>query len=72
VKLPRDVSGPRAIKALRRLGFEIEHQKGSHVRLSRGHLRVTIPNHRALDPKTLQTIMRQAQITLGEFLDVLH
>ena len=67
MKLPRDVSGARAIKALCRLGFKIEHQKGSHVRLSRGHLRVTVPYHSALDPKTLQSILRQAQITLAEF-----
>ncbi|PYK41087.1 MAG: type II toxin-antitoxin system HicA family toxin [Verrucomicrobia bacterium] len=46
MKLPRDVSGPQAVKALRRLGFLREHQEGSHIRLSRGRLRVTVPNHR--------------------------
>ena len=43
MKLPRDVSGPQAVKALRRLGFLREHQEGSHIRLSRGRLRVTVP-----------------------------
>jgi len=72
VKLPRDVSGPRAIKALCRLGCKREHQTGSHVRLSRGGLRITVPNHRTLVPKTLQSILRQAQISLEEFLDALR
>jgi len=72
VKLPRDVSGPQAVKALCRLGFEREHQEGSHIRLARGRLRVTVPNHRTLAPKTLQSILRQAGVSLREFMDTLR
>ncbi len=72
MKLPRDVSGPQAVKALRRLGFLREHQEGSHIRLSRGRLRVTVPNHRTLAPKTLQSILRQAEIPLREFVNALR
>ena len=43
MKLPRDVSGKAAVKALRRLGFEIVRQEGSHIRMSKGDRRVTIP-----------------------------
>jgi predicted RNA binding protein YcfA (HicA-like mRNA interferase family) len=66
VKLPRDLSGQRVIKGLKRLGFQVEHQQGSHVRLSRGNLRVTVPNHPVLLPKTLQSVLRQAGITIDE------
>ena len=69
MKLPRDVSGPQAVKALRRLGFEREHQEGSHIRLSCGRLRLTVPNHRTLAPKTLQSILRQGEISLRDFMD---
>jgi len=36
VKLPRDISGEEAVKALRRLGFEVVRQEGSHIRMSDG------------------------------------
>ena len=68
MKLPRDVSGPDAIKALRRLGFVVVRQQGSHVRISKGAVHVTIPNHRSIAPKTLQSILRQAEVTLEEFV----
>jgi predicted RNA binding protein YcfA (HicA-like mRNA interferase family) len=69
VKLPRDVSGPEAVKALRRLGFTVTRQDGSHIRLSKGSLHVTVPNHRTLLPKTLQSILRQANITVENFVE---
>jgi predicted RNA binding protein YcfA (HicA-like mRNA interferase family) len=66
VKLPRDLSGQRVVNALKRLGFVEERQEGSHIRLARGSLRVTVPAHRALAAKTLQSILRQAQISIEE------
>jgi len=70
VKLPRDLSGKDVVKALKKLGFVVEHQKGSHIRLARDGLRVTVPNKREISaPKTLQTILKQADITLEELKD---
>jgi predicted RNA binding protein YcfA (HicA-like mRNA interferase family) len=71
VKLPRDISGPEAVKALRRLGFEVVRQEGSHIRLTRGNVHVTVPNHRQIVPKTLQSVLRHAGITLEQFLEQL-
>ena len=71
MKLPRDLSGQRVVHALKRLGFIEERQEGSHIRLVRGSLRVTVPAHRALAPKTLQSILRQAQISVEELKDFL-
>lgn len=71
MKLPRDVSGSDAVKALRRLGFSVTRQQGSHIRMSKGGLHVTIPNHREILPKTLQTLLRQAGVSVEEFLDAL-
>ena len=34
MKLPRDVSGTDLIKALKKLGYTITRQKGSHVRIT--------------------------------------
>jgi predicted RNA binding protein YcfA (HicA-like mRNA interferase family) len=71
VKLPRDLSGPEVVRALVRLGFAQDRQDGSHIRLLKGGLRVTVPNHRSIALKTLQSILRQAQITIEELKDVL-
>lgn len=67
MKLPRDVSGAEAVKALRRLGFTVTRQEGSHIRLERGQARVTVPAHPSLAPGTLKSILRQAAVTLEDF-----
>jgi len=71
VKLPRDISGAEAVRALRRLGFVVARQEGSHIRLTKGSCHVTKPNHRALLPKTLQSVLKQAHITREQFLEAL-
>jgi predicted RNA binding protein YcfA (HicA-like mRNA interferase family) len=68
VKLPRDLSGREVVKALKRLGFSIEKQEGSHIRLSRGGLNVTVPAHSVLLPKTLQSVLKQANITIDDLI----
>ncbi len=71
MKLPRDISGTEAVRALRRLGFSSTRQTGSHVRLARGDLRVTVPMHRNLVAGTLQSILRQAGISVEDFVNAL-
>ena len=68
MKLPRDVSGKDAVTALRRLGFVVTRQDGSHIRMSKGGFHVTVPNHKAILPKTLQSLLRQAGISLEDFI----
>ena len=67
MKLPRGVPGADVIRALERLGFSTVRQTGSHVRLVRGSLRVTVPHHESLAPGTLKSILRQAEIDLETF-----
>ena len=71
MKAPRDISGPKAVKALERLGFLRTRQSGSHTRLVKGSCNVTVPMHRTLDVGTLQSILRQADVTLDEFMNEL-
>jgi len=65
----------QAIKALKRAGFYIHHQTGSHARLlhkTKPELRVTLPCHRKDIPKgTLANILRQANLTVEEFINYL-
>ena len=71
MKLPRDLFGQRVVQALKGSGFSEERQEGSHIRPVRGSLRVTVPAHRALAPKTLQSVLRQAQINVEELKRIL-
>ena len=71
MKPPRDVPGAEALQALERLGFSITRQVGSHVRMARGNRRVTVPMHHDLVVGTLQSILRQAGISVEEFVDAL-
>ena len=68
MKLPRDALGSEVVKALRRFGFTVVRQAGSYIILNKDHMRVVVPNHRVIHPKTLQSVLRDANLTLEEFL----
>jgi predicted RNA binding protein YcfA (HicA-like mRNA interferase family) len=61
VKIPRDLSGEELARALRRYGYEITRQSGSHMRLSSSfhgiQHHVTIPAHSPLKIGTLSQIL---------------
>ena len=61
MKLPRDLSGTRLAGLLARLGYAVDHQTGSHIRLTtqvRGEHHVTIPAHGSLGPGTLNAVLK--------------
>lgn len=48
MKLPRDVSGPELVKALRVLGYAVDRPRGSHIRVTTqqdGENHGVVPNH---------------------------
>ena len=62
MKLPRDISGRDLAAALGRLGYEIDHQTGSHIRLTTlrgGEHHVTVPAHDPLRVGTLSGILHE-------------
>ena len=66
------LSGREVVKALSRIGYYVRDQKGSHV-----HLRhperppLTIPMHQEVARGALRAIIRDAGLTMEEFLDLL-
>ncbi len=68
MKLPRDVAGAEAARALQRLGFTVQRQTGSHLILRRGSRTVVVPQHRPLKPDTLKGILEQAAVPLDLFI----
>jgi predicted RNA binding protein YcfA (HicA-like mRNA interferase family) len=73
-KMPR-ISSREAIRALERLGFEQVRQTGSHVVMKKeteeGEVGCVVPVHRELKVGTLSGILKQAQITVEEFIESL-
>lgn len=61
MKLPRDLSGRELASLLRRYGYEVSRQTGSHIRLvsnERGHEhRITVPDHSPLRVGTLNSVL---------------
>ena len=68
-KLPL-VSGAECVKALGKAGFVVYRQRGSHITLVRKTppAQTTVPNHKELDRGTLRAIIRQAGLTVDEFI----
>jgi len=68
----RRVSGQEAIRALERLGFVQVRQRGSHVVLKRqtpeGEVGCVVPLHHELAIGALRGILKQARVTLDEFV----
>ncbi len=60
MKLPRDLTGKKLAKSLENLGYRIERQTGSHIRLTtaeNGEHHITIPNHSPIKLGTLNAIL---------------
>ena len=71
-KLPI-ISGLDCVKALEKIGFVVDRQRGSHIILVREEPRTTIsvPDHKELDRGTLRGIIRQAGLSVDEFIELL-
>jgi predicted RNA binding protein YcfA (HicA-like mRNA interferase family) len=73
-KLPR-ISSREAIRTLERLGFEQIRQTGSHVVMKKiieqGEIGCVVPMHRELKVGTLSGILKQARVTVEEFIESL-
>jgi len=62
-------SGSEAVKKLRRVGWEIARQKGSHVMMVKEGYEYTlsIPQHPELGPGILRSLIKQAGLNVEEF-----
>ena len=65
------VSGADAVRALQKLGFVVVRQKGSHVILRRDTSGCVVPQHRELKIGTLSGVLKQAGVSVDEFMGAL-
>ncbi len=74
-RLPR-ITGAEVIRALRQAGWSIQHHHGSHAYLRHPEhpgMRITVAVHagETIKPKTLQSILKQAGLSVTEFQELL-
>lgn len=74
MKVP-SVNYPQVINALHRDGWVVVRQKGSHIRLQKHvnneTLKIIVPAHRPIKRSTLSHILKQAQIPVDKFIELL-
>ncbi|MCW5969274.1 MAG: type II toxin-antitoxin system HicA family toxin [Blastocatellales bacterium] len=71
--LPR-ISGREVVKALKKIGYEHDRQRGSHIvvrQTDSPHRRLTVPDHKEVAKGTLRAIIREAGLTIDEFKSLL-
>jgi predicted RNA binding protein YcfA (HicA-like mRNA interferase family) len=68
-----NISGKEAVKAFQKAGWQTIGQVGSHVVMVKSGVRVnlSIPQHKELSVGTLRALIRNAGLTVDEFLDLL-
>lgn len=69
--MPKLYSARVVLSALKRGGFDIVSQKGSHIKLSKVTeekvFTVIVPNHKEIATGTFNSILKQAALTNEEF-----
>jgi len=58
------------IKTLSKAGFKVVGQKGSHILLTDGKHKLSVPRHDPIKKGTLLAIIQQAGLTREEFLEL--
>lgn len=69
----RNISGKEAVKAFQKAGWKAVGQVGSHLVMAKPGLRVnlSIPQHKELSVGTLRALIRNASLTVDDFLELL-
>ena len=65
-----DVSAERAVRAFSKAGFGIV-TRGKHIGMSDGIHRITIPDHKRLNPYTLKAIIKDSGLSDEAFKKLL-
>lgn len=68
------ISGREAIRAFERAGWKVSRREGSHIILTKVGTAVTlsVPDYREVRRGTLRSLIRNAAITVEEFVSLLR
>lgn len=68
------VSGRDLVRALEKVGYAVDRQKGSHIVLRHTEppfRRVTVPDHKEVAKGTLRAILKQVGLTADDLVELL-
>ena len=65
-------SGREIVKALHRIGFVVDHQRGSHIFLHNleKNISILVPNHKEIKKGTLNSILKRANISIKDLKEL--
>ena len=65
-------SGREMVKALHRIGFVVDHQRGSHIFLHNleKNISILVPNHKEIKKGTLNSILKKANISIKDLKEL--
>ncbi|MBA7522725.1 hypothetical protein ES705_14845 [subsurface metagenome] len=65
-------SGREIVKALHRIGFVVDHQRGSHIFLHNleKNISIVVPNHKEIKKGTLNSILKKANISIKDLKEL--
>ncbi len=73
-KLP-SISAKEAIKAFEKIDYQVIRQRGSHIRMRHktdaNKQPITIPNHKILGKGLLRKLLRDTELTIEYFLELI-
>ena len=70
--MSKTFSGKEVVKALRRIGFVVDHQRGSHIfmhNLER-NISVIVPLHKEIRKGTLNNILKKVGLNVKELKEL--
>ena len=66
------LSGRDMVKSFSKLGYVVEHMRGSHMRLvCDGRKSITVPDYKTIGRGLLRKILRDAELTPMQFIKLL-
>jgi predicted RNA binding protein YcfA (HicA-like mRNA interferase family) len=68
------ISGREVVKALSKIGYALDRERGSHMILrqtSSPFRRLTVPDHKEIAKGTLRAIIRESGLTVDGFKELL-
>jgi len=65
-------SGREIVKALHRIGFVVDHQRGSHIFLHNleKNISIVVPNHKEIKKGTLNSILKKVNISIKDLKEL--
>jgi predicted RNA binding protein YcfA (HicA-like mRNA interferase family) len=67
------LSGQKAVRVFESFGWIVSRQRGSHIIMTKeGEIAtLSVPDHKEVAKETLRTLLRDANLTVDEFVDAI-